>query len=277
MFKIDENNLDSSIRSRLPERNSKGNKGTFGTLAVVAGSGFYRGCATLNCLGALRSGCGIVRLISTEKVISSVSLPEVTFFPVGEKSDGSIASVAPQAYKGAKAVLFGCGMTVSADTISLLQELPDIPAVIDADGLNSVAVFGNPMVLSDKVITPHVGEFARLANLDTERIKETRDICASAFASKYNTTVVLKDYETVIASPDGRTIMVDIPNSGMSKGGTGDLLSGIIGSLLVQGIDSFSSALLGVLLHAKAGLKAREKFGEINMLPTDIAGCIGQL
>ena len=272
MLRITDNNLDTEIAARLKARDEYGHKGNFGTLTVVAGSARYRGCAWFNCSGALRAGCGIVRLAATERVISHITLPEVTFCPLSEDADGCAEDIPDAAFRSADAVLFGSGLGTSPSTLSMMMKIPrSIPAVIDADGLNSTAVYGNPDLLSGRIITPHIGEFARLANMDADTVAFNRDGCAKNFADRYGITVVLKDSVTVIASPNRQTARVEIPNSGMAKGGSGDLLAGIIGSLLAQGYESHNAALLGVLLHCRAGLDARGKFGATSMLPSDTA------
>ena len=272
MLQITEENLGGQIGEMTRPRDPCGHKGNFGTAAVIAGSACYRGCATLNCMGALRSGCGIVRLISTERVISSVVIPEVTFMPAKESAEGMIEDLPENAFRGAGAVLFGSGLGTGPSVLSMLMKIPKgLPAVIDADGLNSVAVYGSPDVLSGRIITPHTGEFARLLNTEADDVMMNREGFARTFAERYGVTVVLKDAVTVVASPGCQGAWVSVPNSGMAKGGSGDLLGGVIVSLLAQGYGPYEAALLGVLLHCRAGLAAKNALGEANMLPSDAA------
>ncbi len=274
-FRIEE------IIRRLKQKDPYANKGNNGTLSVIAGSEYYRGAASLAVMSALRSGVGIVRLISVEDVISAASshCPECVFLPILKTGSGAICADDFEAKKDkafkANAILVGCGMTDCDDTrsvvVSVLSSF-DGAVTVDADGLNSIK--NCPSVLASAkvppIITPHIGEMSRLMGLTIDEIKNDREKTALDFASRYRCTVVLKDYITVIASCDGQKFVLDKPNAGLAKGGSGDVLSGIISGLTAQGYDGFSSAVTGVCLHSYAAELAAGELSEFSALPSDI-------
>lgn len=264
------------LSSLLPSRNREGNKGDFGKLTVVAGSSFYRGAARLAVIAALRCGVGLVRLASIEPVIASVAagVPECTFLPVEAASHGGMLGEDFRAklplVQGTGAFLVGCGMMPTADTAEIASLLlsTETPCVMDADALNSLCQ--RPELLRGAIITPHIGEMARLTGRSIEEIKADRRQVALAFASTYGCVTVLKDAVTVIASPDGTSEICDRPNDGLAKGGSGDVLAGIIASLLAQRLEPYRAAVAGVLLHSLAAAKGREVLGAASMLPSDL-------
>ena len=271
----------SILKNLLPKRNKSANKGVFGTLAVVGGSASFRGAPILACEAALRCGIGICRLISTERVIFSAScrLPELTYTVIGENARGGISSSELINCRGvfgrASAVLIGCGMGASFDTEAIVSHVLsnfDGSAVIDADGLNSLRHSPERLLRAKKapIITPHVGEMARLTGMSVDDIKKNREEVATDFAFKHRCVTVLKDSVTVIASPDGRSFVCRRENSGMAKGGSGDALSGIIASLRCQGLENYEAALCGVLLHSEAGILTSSEMSETSMLPSDV-------
>ena len=184
--------------------------------------------------------------------------------------------------KKSTAVLAGCGMTDCTDTKEIVTSLicdSDVPLVLDADALNAISHCPEILCTSKApiIITPHIGEMSRLCGRSCDEIKSDRIGGAVEFAKKYNVTVVLKDYVTVISSPSGETYIHDCRNSGMSKGGSGDVLSGMIASLAAQGIDIFDSARIGVVIHSMAGKIAAMKYTEVSMLPSDVINCISDV
>lgn len=178
---------------------------------------------------ALRCGVGIVRLVSVEKVISSAAarLPECVFLPT-ESENGAMSyrdfKRKMPAFSKSRAVLAGCGMTDCADTGNIIAELikyGGYQLIIDADGLNSIK--NRPELLKSAalppVITPHIGEMARLTGASADAIKSDREKTAAEFSRKYNCITVLKDCKTVISSPEGKLFVCDKPNAGLAKGG----------------------------------------------------------
>lgn len=266
---------------KLPIRNENSHKGSFGTLTVVGGSDLYRGAPALNVASALRCGVGVVRLLSSERVISSVSakIYEAVYLPVKENEKGGIDSVdyisKQKQIMSSSSILVGCGMKESFDTEAIVSSLLrnyEGSLVIDADGLNSIKTCTERLKDAHKtpVITPHIGEMSRLTGISPSEIAENRISVAKSFASEHNCVVVLKDDITVIASPCGAQHVVANPNSGLSKGGSGDVLSGIIASLSAQGMTAYDAAVCGVILHSLSAKKAAEELCKEAMLPSDI-------
>lgn len=269
------------LSKKLPIRNDSNNKGDFGRLSVIAGSDRFRGAASLAVRSALRSGVGLVNLVSTEGVISSVSnsASECTFLPVKENKDGGIDACdftgKQRCLKSSDAILIGCGMGNTNDTLKILSSVISnfsCPIVIDADALNSMK--NCPERLNEAkrrpIVTPHIGEMSRLTGLSTDEIKAERVKVALDFSKKYNCITVLKDSVTAVTDPEGEVFLSTVENSGLAKGGSGDVLSGIIASLLCQGLDAYDSACMGVLLHSISGEICADRLGKEFMLPSDV-------
>ncbi|MBE6621465.1 MAG: NAD(P)H-hydrate dehydratase [Ruminococcaceae bacterium] len=269
------------LANTLREREPMAHKGTYGTLTVVAGSRFYRGAASLAVTAALRCGVGLVRLASCEEVIAATAAQtaEAVFLPLLATEQGGIDGEdflrhLPK-LADSRAILAGCGMTDSADTGAILRGLlyhAECPLILDADGLNVLKAC--PSLLREAkltpVITPHVGEMARLTGKSVSDILADRRKTALDFSREYNCVTVLKDAVTAVASPEGEIFVCDAPNSGLAKGGSGDVLAGITASLVCQGYDGFTAASCAVTLHSLAASYAAEAFTEEAMLPSDL-------
>lgn len=256
----------------IKKRPENSHKGNFGCVKLLCGSTNYTGAALLCCEGALRSGCGIVRLCANEIVCSPVRsrLPEVINMSVNEFPN----------IKSQSAVI-GCGIsdTFEFDLRNIILSL-NCPAVIDADGINYLSV--NKDILREAntqnlIFTPHPMEFSRFIGVDTDLICEERIKYAEEFSSQYKTTVVLKGHNTVIASYGHSTVVNKTGCSALAKGGSGDVLAGVIGSLLAQGYDTYSAAVVGVYVHGKAGDILSEKYGLHGVIPSDLPKAIGKL
>ncbi len=280
--------IDVKLSDIIKPRDIYSDKGKNGILSVIAGSERYRGAAYFAVMSALRCGIGMVQLISTEKVISSVAskVSEAIYIPVAENSDGAISYFELlnklKTVKKPKAFLIGCGMTDCIDTkISLkyLVENFENQLIIDADGLNSIKSEKEILTKATTapIITPHVGEMSRLTGKSVSEIKESRISIALDFSKKYNCITVLKDFITVVASTQGEYFICEKANSGLAKGGSGDVLSGIIASFVAQGYGAFDSAVCGVLLHSMAAKLAADKFTEYAMLPSDVIDFIPEV
>ena len=264
-----------------PKRERDAHKGCFGTVLVIAGSSSMRGAAAFAALGALRSGAGLVRVASVEKCIDTVSVlaPEATFIELESDDYGfmlydSSREVLAEAMKKADAVVMGCGMGVTPDTIELTKfvaQTAECPVIIDADGINCIAKDINILMKkqTDIVITPHMGEMARLLNCSTDMIAENRLIAAEKYAEQFGITVVLKGAGTVVADSHS-TAANHTGNAGMSVGGSGDVLAGMIGAAIAQGCGIFDGTCAGVYMHGLAGDAAAQKLGMEAMLPRDI-------
>ena len=263
-----------------PQRPADGHKGTFGKVLAVCGSVPFRGAAALCCEAALRSGAGLVQLAAPPVVCSAVAarLPEVTFLPLEAADDAQNAADTAAAQKSARALVLGCGLGQGPRAAALVAALlspQTLPAVLDADALNLLAALPQTLQLTDRptpprVLTPHIGEMARLLGVDTQTVLADQTGTARRAARDWGSVVVLKSSRTVIAAPDGRALLLDAPNSGLAKGGSGDVPAGLIGGLLAQGLPAFEAAGCGVWLHSAAARRAAAARGEAAMLATDV-------
>lgn len=281
MERTDKNTVKRAILSRP----SDAHKGTFGTLLSICGSYSMAGAVTLSSRSALKCGLGLLKTALPQSIypIVAQAVCESVFLPLKETDEGRISKsnveyLLKEAEK-ANAVLIGCGLSVCDDTKELVKAFVlncTTPMVLDADALNCISE--NPELLksakAEIIITPHPAEMARLINSSAKHVNEDRANTALSFAKKFNTVTVLKGAGTIIASPDGRVLINNTGNSGMATGGSGDVLAGIIASLLAQNKNAFDCASAGVYLHGLSGDIAKEKFGEISMLPSDMVDCI---
>lgn len=272
----------SEILSLIPKRKKDSSKYNYGKSISVCGSAFYRGAAALCSKASLRCGIGIATLASTEKVISSISalIPECTFLPLTESKNGSIShdnlGILADCSKKYNAMLVGCGLSIDDSTRILVKELvkkAECRLVIDADGLNIISE--EPKILKKAkqtpVITPHFGEMARLCGKNIDIIASDPQKYAVEFSKKYGCVTVLKSSVTYIATPDGNVaVNQNYGNPGLARGGSGDVLAGMICSFLGQGLDPFDAAKCGVCLHGEAADRCAKRLSENTMLPSDI-------
>jgi ADP-dependent NAD(P)H-hydrate dehydratase / NAD(P)H-hydrate epimerase len=263
-------------------------KGSYGHVAIVAGSVGMTGAATLAAEGALRIGAGLVTCLVPESLndIMEVKLTEAMTIPVpeGKARAFGMASLnrVLEIISARDAAVIGPGFGRDEDTImftlKLIRKLNKC-AIIDADAL--YAVSRDLSVLkkckAPLVITPHPGEMATLLGTTTEEVQSNRLEVARSFAKEHGVTVVLKGAGTVVAGPDGRAFINTTGNPGMATGGTGDVLSGMIGGLLARGRSANHSHAIraAVHLHGRAGELAAENRGEASMIAGDLADCIG--
>ncbi len=273
----------------LPVRATASHKGDHGKLVNVAGSAQYRGAAILSTLAALRCGTGLVTLCATEPVCAAAVLrtPEACFVPMAHNDIGTIDGTLPltsltEVLERATAVVFGCGLGNNLHTSRLLEHVlknAACPLVLDADGINALA--GNIHVLKEAkgpvVLTPHPGEMARLLGVSPEQVQADRGSAALGFAAKHNVTVVLKGHGSVIASPDGGMFLNETGNPGLAKGGSGDVLAGIIGAFLAQGLEPKFAAAVGVFLHGTAADRTAKRVSMTAMLPGEILDDLARL
>lgn len=270
----------SIVLSLLPRRSPDAHKGDFGKLLILAGSSRYRGAAQLASAGALRCGAGIVTLASTEQVISATAcaLPELTFLPLPEDPDGSISALGLdtllETAKGYTALAIGCGLTCSAGPNTLVHALLDLPLplVLDADGLNLIAA--DPDCLCRRaaptLITPHPGEMARLCGCSVSEVQGAREAHTSAFAQRTGCVVLLKGHGSLIVTPDGDCRRNPTGGPGLARGGSGDLLTGMAGAFLAQGLTPRDAALCAAWLHGAAADACAARRGTLSMLPHEL-------
>ena len=259
----------------LPDRDVLAHKGDFGRILLLCGSRGYTGAAYLAAMGALRSGAGLVYLGVTESIyaIEAVKLNEPIVFPLPDEGGMLAVSAVEQIREllpKMDAVLVGPGLGQGKGTLAALKTvLREFggPVVLDADGINLLA--RHKYLLRGRtaptVLTPHEGEFARLAG----QITPDRQTAAEMLARELGCIVVLKGHGTIIT--DGVICYQNTTgNPGMAVGGSGDVLAGMITSLLGQHIDPLEAAAVGTWLHGAAGDRCAEKLGQYAMLPTDL-------
>lgn len=274
--------IDETIIARfLPERKRDTHKGDYGKVLLLCGSRGYTGAAALAAMGALRSGSGLVYLAVPECIyaIEAVKLTEAVVLPLPDKNGMLWEKAGPQIREmlpKMDAVLFGCGIGLGEgpeEVLKMLLTEYSGPLVIDADGITLLSKHmdilrgrGNPVIL-----TPHDGEFLRLSPGEGERLTQT-----VRMANQLGAIVLRKGHTTLIT--DGvRCYENRTGNPGMAVGGSGDVLSGIIVSLLGQGLAPLEAAACGAWLHGAAGDLCAREIGEYGMLPTDMLSALPRL
>lgn len=285
---------DDAIPQLLPARDEWGDKRVQGNPLIIAGSKDMPGAAALSTEAALRSGAGLVTLAVPQEIASilQTKLSEPVFCGLEDCENRGVLQPQhiPTLLKRAKhatAIAIGPGLSTNASTVqAVLELLPQLntPTVIDADALNAIATLNGATMDSTTtgcaatqylrdlqapaILTPHVREFTRLFGTLPENSSNIPN-CLKAIATSTNKVILLKGAPTYIASPDGNVYVIPVANSGMAKGGSGDVLTGIMVALLSQGLVATEAAVLGALLHQKAGRITREELGAFSMLPSD--------
>lgn len=272
---------ETTISRLLPQRKRDTHKGNYGKILLLCGSRGYTGAAALAAMGALRGGAGLVYLAVPDSIyaIEAVKLTEAVVIPLpdenGMLSKMSIPQIRALLLK-MDAVLFGCGIGLGDGPDAVLQMLLaecEVPLVIDADG---ITLFSRHMDVlrgrtSPTILTPHDGEFLRLQPKDGERILQTME-----HAEHLGAIILRKGHRTLIT--DGSVCYENLTgNPGMAVGGSGDVLAGIILSLLGQGVSPLEAAACGAYLHGAAGDLCAKEIGEYGMLPTDLLHALPRL
>jgi NAD(P)H-hydrate epimerase len=275
--------LNNEIMSpMLHKRDRQAHKGQFGHCLIIAGSVGKTGAAALSANSAVRAGSGLVTLAVAESLhhILEIKTTEVMTVALPDSNSGYLTSSAFQAIEkqlpGKDAVALGPGMDRRPGTTSLVQNIVEsvtLPLVIDADGLNALAE--DVTVLRRKksstvILTPHPGEMARLLGTSIPDVEAIRISVAQEFARNYGIYLVLKGARTIIASPTGTAAINGSGNPGMATGGMGDVLTGIITSLLGQGYCGWDACRLGVFIHGYAADMVAEEKGEIGICASDV-------
>ncbi len=270
----------------LPQRSPDGNKGTFGRLLLIAGSAGMSGAAFLSAYSAYRMGAGLVRIITVEenRQILQSQLPEAVIetFPSDQMQGAEFDSWLEAQIDWATAMVIGPGLGRDLYVKSLVETVMThayVPLVLDADALNTIAEFSELTCYytENMIITPHVGEMARLAGKSIPELKDDLLAAAREYSNQYGVTCVLKDAATVITNQDGDTWLNTSGNSGMAKAGSGDVLTGIIGGLLAQGMEVSEAAAYGAYLHGLAGDAAVQEKGTYGLLTREIADYINDI
>ncbi len=270
-----------TTRPDLPPRPVDGHKGTFGRVVIIAGSRGMTGAAGLSGMAALRGGAGLVTVATPATVASIIASYEPSYmtWPVcdvlGQLSMASLSELMDR-ISTADAAAIGPGIGQSHDIDELVAELyrsVEIPLVVDADGLNAIAhqagFLGTARPPGPRVLTPHPGEFARLSGLSMETIAGNREVVAAAFAAQHGVVVVLKGQHTVIT--DGEQLAINpTGNSGMATGGSGDVLTGLVTTLLAQRMKPFAAAQLATYVHGLAGDLAAAELSQPGLIASDL-------
>ncbi len=269
----------------IGRRSRNTNKGDYGRLLLIAGSRGMAGAAVLSARAATRAGAGLVTVGAPDAVVDVIqqTVPEATCRALpdqeGSLTRHSVFDIA-RIVKGKTAIAIGPGLGAGEGirdiVLSVLRDY-DVVKVLDADAINAIA--GHPEVLKEKagdvILTPHPKEFSRLIDVDMARILENPVRYAVEFAKEYDVTLVLKGAATVVADRDGSASLVCAGSPGMAKGGSGDVLTGVIAGLAAQGKSAASAALIGVYIAGMAGMAAAEQMGEYSMTPMDAVNEIG--
>jgi len=264
----------TEYQKMLPVRPEDSNKGTFGRLLVIAGSKGMSGAAYLNAMAAYRCGAGLVQIYTPEenRTVLQTLLPEAII----STYEGFDREEVIRLLKWADAVCIGSGIgtgELSCRILKTVLESVRVPCLIDADGLNLLAEhpgYWETMAEVPIVITPHMKEMSRLVHMDVQEIKAERIRTLRDFTDIHPSVCVLKDSRTMIAVPDEPFCLNLSGNSAMAKGGSGDVLAGVVSGLMVQGLSAKEAAILGVWLQGRAGDLARKEKGPYSVLARDL-------
>ncbi len=267
----------------LPKRERNSHKGNYGRAAIVAGSVEYTGAAYLAAAACLRAGAGYTALFLPKEILPYYILktPEILLRETNEGgryafNEGKMRGLLPYS-----SVAFGMGMGVSEEVFQgakWLIENYEGKLILDADGLNSLAAYGKDVFARKKcevIITPHSKEFSRLSGLTVEEILADTAGAATGYAKKNGVTVLLKNAFSVVADGE-KTMRNEAGNSGQAKGGSGDVLSGVIAGLCASGASIFDGGVLGAYLCGRATELAAKDVGEYSLTASDIVAYLGK-
>ena len=266
----------NEFKKILPKRTDLSHKGTFGTLAIVGGSQCYQGAPYFATSAALRTGVGIAVSFIPDQIVGAFcskingAVVEPMTTTNGFICDDSIKNKIVA--RRATAVVVGCGLGISEYSNNTVKDVLclNLPTVIDGDAI-SVVASDSKLLFRDAptILTPHLGELSRLLNLSIDDICKDREQLVANYCVKHKCFTVSKDSETIIGDPSGRVFVLNKPCSALSKGGSGDVLAGMIGSFLAQGVDTVDSIIAAVTLHNSCGIAAGKKFGSRYSQPDD--------
>lgn len=266
---------------QIPHRKLTSHKGTFGHVLVLAGSPQYAGAAYLCTQAAVLSGAGKVTL-GIPKSLQSIyqtRLTEAMILPLKETISSTLSLEAFEEIKNfiekVDAIALGPGLGTDPETVKCIKKIitySDKPLIIDADGLNAIAQDTSVLkkIKAPIILTPHPGEMARLLNSSKKGILKDKWKITQGLAEKYGITVILKGYNSIVAGKDKKIYINGSGNPGMASGGMGDVLTGIIASLVAQGFKPLQAAKLGVYLHGAAGDRAAKEKGEWSLVASNL-------
>ena len=270
------------LPARLLRRKADSHKGDYGHVFIVAGSSRFSGAAILCAEAALRAGAGLVTLGIPESINLAViknKPKEIMTFPIKQTNDGFLspagfAKIKPF-LKKIDVLIIGPGLGSNKSTFALIKKIIkeiDMPAVLDADALN--ALKENLWLLKNHkgefILTPHENELSRLFGLSLGFVKKNRKLVAKKYSKYYNSTIVLKGHNSIVTNGTGKTYINKTGNPGMATAGSGDVLSGIIGAFLAQGLEGFEAAKFATYIHGLAGDIAAKDKTQIGLIASDI-------
>ena len=267
--------MEQTDLKQMPKRQEHSNKGTDGRVLVIAGTVNMAGAACLCGRAAYATGCGLVRIMTPDenRLVLQTALPEAILTTYDRNTFDE--KLLQNAMDWADAIVCGPGLGLEADAGQLVEYVikhAQVPLVLDADALNKMAEKKELLSLlpKDTILTPHLGEMSRLTGKSVPEIQKQLFEVAEVFARQYNIVCVLKDEHTITACPDGRAYLNLSGNHGMATAGSGDVLSGILGSLLAQGMEQGTAAPFGVFLHGVSGDEIRGQVGCYGMMASDL-------
>jgi len=273
--------IDQDTLRRLPSRKTDGHKFTYGKILIIAGSEDMSGAAYMAAMAAYRTGSGLVEILTHEscRISLQCALPEAivrTYQDSNKSLDKVMKTIHLESYD---AVLIGPGLGQSEAAKSLLDftlKQPSVPLILDADALNLLSEKMEVLLESSApiIMTPHIGEMSRLTKFPTEGIIENTIEFAQAFSKSNQVITVLKSHRTVVCNPEGFVCINLCGNDGMATAGSGDVLAGVIASLVGQGIEPYRSSVLGVAIHSIAGDLASENIGRHGLMAKDMIEAI---
>lgn len=277
----------SLLKNVIPKKKPDSHKGDYGRLLIVCGSEKMPGACIMAAEAAARSGVGLLQIATVKSIMPVITsrLPEAMLEPIEADENGFMSvnnyEKIISAAEKSTAVLIGCGLGVTDSTRNLVKKLLNnlnCTVILDADGINCISdsIDIIRQVKSSIILTPHPAEMGRLCGKSAAEVQSDRLNTAVNFSNEYNATVVLKGAGTVIAEKNNIYVN-QTGNPGMGKGGSGDVLSGIIASLAAQGISTVDSAVLGTFVHGLAGDMAAEKKSMQSMMATDIIGELAEV
>ena len=277
---------EPAAKSWIPRREAISNKGTYGHLLVIAGSRGKSGAAAMAGMAALRAGVGLVTIATAPEVAAQVlsHAPELMALELPSQTAlglQTLEALRPLLTK-VTAVVVGPGIAVGEETAAFLGgllEASSLPCLLDADALNAISGKLETLARAEGpvVLTPHPGEMGRLAGVSTAEIQAARLDHARAFAQRHRIHLVLKGARTLVASPDGQVFINPTGNPGMATAGTGDILSGICGALLAQGLQPVKAACAAVYVHGLAGDMMAQQWGQMGLVATDLLAGLGRV
>ncbi len=276
------------VREVIPRRSRFDHKGRYGHLFVVAGCRYYIGAGKLCAKAGVCAGAGLVTLGAPESIIGlmSAGLWEVIYFPLRDTGKGFLSEdgveEALDFCKDKEAVIIGPGLGRDESTVRFVKRFVrevKAPLVVDADGLNSIGSNIDVLIKREfpTVLTPHPGEMSRLCGCSVKEIQSDRIRFALDYAKRSKSVIVLKGHNTVVANPDGEFAINPTGGHGLAKGGSGDVLAGLIGGLLAQGISAYYSAIAGVWIHGSAGDLAEKTLHPRSMGASDLFSFIHEV